>query len=150
MIIKIWFQKRLIYIKMILYDFFIVREKICFYDRWNEVDKNNNIINYGEKENEHYNNKSNIISRNWRVFRTEKKTEYNHIINYDYTYEYEKHWTLFIPYTVKYKQPYRLVQNIYYKKEDKNDDLGYKKYGDWIIEEYGSTRRDYYTSRYRV
>jgi hypothetical protein len=47
MIIKIWFQKRLIYIKMILYDFFIVREKICFYDRWNEVDKNNNIINYG-------------------------------------------------------------------------------------------------------
>ena len=52
--------------------------------------------------------------------------------------------------TIKYKQPYRLVQNIYYKKEDKIDDLNYKKFGDWVVKEYGNTRKDYYTSRYKV
>lgn len=74
----------------------------------------------------------------------------NHILSYDYEYEYEKVWILFIPITIKYKQPFRLVQDIYYIKGDKIDDLSNKKFGDWVIEKYGSVIRDYYTSRYRV
>ena len=120
------------------------------FQRWNEVDSNNKIINYGKKENIHQETKENIIKRNWKVFNTEYKTEYDHIISYDYEFEHEKYWVLFIPIHKTYKQPYRLVQNIYYKKEDKIDDLGYKKYGDWFIYEYGSTRKDYYTSKYLV
>ena len=120
------------------------------YERWNEIDRNNNIINYGTKENIRITKHSDTLSRNWRIFNTEYKTEYDHVISYDYEYEYETKWILFIPRTIKYKQPYRLVQNIYYKKEDRIDDLNYKKYGDWVVTEYGSSRRDYYTSRYRV
>ena len=52
--------------------------------------------------------------------------------------------------TTTYKQPYRLVQNIYYKKVDEVDDLGYKKRGDWFIYDYCSKTKDYYTSRYKI
>ena len=131
-------------------DYFSLNKKFINYKRWNEVDEYDRIINYGNRESIFYSNESNIVSRNWKIFRIEKKIEYNHVISYDYEYEYETLWALFIPYKVKYKQPFRIVQDIYYTKEDKVDDLNYKKYGDWKIERYGSTRKDYYTSRYRV
>lgn len=131
-------------------DFYEKSKKIENYERLNQIDKNDKIIEYGKKENIRTTWQSKTLSRNWRVFNCEYKTEYDHIISYDYQYEYEKNWILFIPITFKYKQPYRLVQNIYYKKEDKVDDLNNKKYGDWVIKEYGSIRKDYYTSRYKV
>ena len=131
-------------------DFYEKSKNIEHYERWNEIDINNNIMNYGKKENIKTTKQSKTLARNLRVFNCEYKTEYDHIISYDYQYEYETKWILFIPITIKYKQPYRLVQNIYYKKEDKIDDLNYKKYGDWVVKEYGNTRKDYYTSRYKV
>lgn len=109
----------------------------------------NRIIRYGRRENIYTNTESKIISRNWKVFNTDYKTE-KKIIEYDYELEHEKHWVLFIPVTTTYKQPYRLVQNVYYRKVDEVDDLGYKRYGDWYIYDYGSTTRDYYTSRYKI
>ena len=120
-----------------------------YYDRWDEVNEYNRIIRYGRRENIYTNTESKIISRNWKVFNTDYKTE-KKIIEYDYELEHEKHWVLFIPVTTTYKQPYRLVQNVYYRKVDEVDDLGYKRYGDWYIYDYGSTTRDYYTSRYKI
>ena len=119
------------------------------YYRWDEVDENDNIINYGTKKN--LNNKKDvkIVSRNWKTIKEEFKTEFN-IVSYDYEIEYVKKWILFIPIIEKYKQPYRLVRNIYYKRETKKDDLGNIKSGDWFVNEYGNTRREYYTSRYRI
>lgn len=131
-------------------DFYEKSKKIENYERLNQIDKNDKIIEYGKKENIRTTWQSKTLSRNWRVFNCEYKTEHDHTTSYDHQYEYEKNWILFIPITFKYKQPYRLVQNIYYKKEDKVDDLNNKKYGDWVIKEYGSIRKDYYTSRYKV
>lgn len=129
---------------------FLVEKKYKYFQRWDEVDRYDNIIHYGNEENIHYSNDSDIISRNWRIYNTSYKTEYDHVIRYDYDIEYEKMWILFVPVQLKYKKPYKLIQNLYYKKEDKIDDLGYKKYGDWFVNEYGATRKDFYTPRYRI
>ena len=131
-------------------DYFSIKTTTKSYDRWDEVDENDKIINYGIKENYRTNNDVKIVSRNWRVVKEEYKTTYDDIVSYDYEIEHVKKWILFIPIIETYKQPYRLVRNIYYKKLIKEDDLGYRKYGDWFVNEYGSTRRDYYTSRYKI
>ena len=109
----------------------------------------NRIIRYGLRKNIYTRTESKIISRNWKLFNTDYKTE-ERIIEYGYELEHEKHLVLFIMVTTTYKQPYRLVQNIYYKKVDEVDDLGYKKRGDWFIYDYCSKTKDYYTSRYKI
>lgn len=129
---------------------FKVKKTYECYERWNKVDEYDNILDYGKKENYNENSEINIISRNWRIYNTEYKTEYDHVIRYDYEFEHEKNWILFIPIHKTYKQPYKLVQNLKYKKENLIDDLGNIKKGDWVINEYGSSRKVYYTSRYEV
>ena len=128
-------------------DHFLVKKTYKYFERWDEVDRNKNILKYGKEENIIYTNDYDIIPRNWKIFNTSYKTECD--VRYDYDIEYEKVWILFVPVTFKYKHPFKAIQNIYYKKEDKIDDLGYKKYGEWFIQEYGSTRKEY-SSRYRI
>lgn len=142
-------EKSIISINKEIYDdkYFRVKNKYKYFERWDEVDRYDNIIKYGNEENIVFTYDSDIISRNWRIFNVSYKTEINE--KYDYDIEYEKKWILFIPVTYKYKHPFKVIQKIHYKKEDKIDDLGYKKYGDWVIHEYGNTRREY-SERYLI
>ena len=146
---KLFKEKRIISNDKEIYDdkYFRVKRTYKFFERWDEVDRYDNIIKYGNEENIIYTNDCDITSRNWRIFNVSYKTETK--IRYDYDIEYEKRWILFIPITLKFKHPFKEIQNIYYKKEDKIDDLGYKKNGEWFIYEYGSTRREY-SERFRI